>query len=83
MPYCYFIVAEKTGFASFKTVFSCYLLLWLIAVIIEGFTGIGIVVWGPSIIASFFAIALRLHIVKRYQIMECKLIMYELKCVFF
>jgi uncharacterized membrane-anchored protein len=64
-------MAQKTGYMKFNTVFWAWILLWIVAIILNATVGGDFVVWLPAICASFFAIGLRLHIVRRDMITDC------------
>lgn len=65
------LVSEKSGYMSFNRAFGSYVVVWIFALILQLAVGSSFVIWIPAIFASFFAIGLRLHIVKRYHINEC------------
>lgn len=64
-------MAEKTGYASFRTVLGGYTLMWIIAIIIAFFNTSSSVVWMPAIFMMLVNIGLRLHIVKTRGITQC------------
>lgn len=66
-----FLVAQKTGYASFKTVLCTYFGFWIVALIIQILAGGGVIVWLPLIVSSIFQICLRLYIVRKDNITEC------------
>ena len=64
-------MSQKTGFTSFQFAIWIFLFVWLVAIILQGVVGAGFIVWLPLLFAFGYAIALRLHIVRRYNITEC------------
>jgi len=64
-------ISEKVGFGKFNILICLYIAIYIIAIVVEVETGIGSVVWLPFICVFLYAIALRLHIVKRDNITEC------------
>ena len=64
-------MAEKTGYQKFQNTLLIYAVVWIVAIIVQLVIGLSAVVWMPAIFASFFAIGLRLHIVRLHNISEC------------
>mmetsp|Transcript_24508 Transcript_24508/g.40861 ORF Transcript_24508/g.40861 Transcript_24508/m.40861 type:complete len:211 (-) Transcript_24508:424-1056(-) len=65
-------MAKKTNYTSFECPVFTYITLWFIFFIITLITGSGVwVVLFPMFFVLFFAIALRLHIVRQDNITEC------------
>lgn len=64
-------IAEKVGCAKFNVLISMYIVIYIIAIIVQAVTGQNTVVWLPAICASIFAICVRMHIVKKDNITEC------------
>ncbi len=64
-------MAQKTGFASFRTIITTYAVVFVIAFFIQIFAGNAVLLWLPLLVAFFQALFLRMHIVRRDNITEC------------
>lgn len=66
-------MAEKTGFALFRTISLGYVLMWIItlAISLTSFENRYTVAWLPCLFMMCVNIGLRLHIVRTRQITEC------------
>lgn len=67
-----FIVSEKTGFVSFSTILGAYGIVYLISIIVSASTGSVMITWFPMIFAFLCHLALRIHIAKKENILDCR-----------
>lgn len=63
-------MSEKSNFMSFNRVFWSYIAVWIISLILLAATKFS-VAWFPGFFALLFALGLRMHLVKKYNINEC------------
>ena len=65
------IVAQKTGFSSFRGPIITYSIVWIVSLILSLATGTNLfVILIPMFFAMIFAIALRVHIARKENITE-------------
>ena len=67
-----FIVSEKTGFVSFSTILGAYAIVYLISIIVSASTGSDMITWFPMIFAFLCHLALRIHIARKENILDCQ-----------
>jgi hypothetical protein len=61
-------VGEKIGHSRFNTIISVYVALGTLAFFIQIFAGSGIIIWLPLLFSFFYALSLRMYLVKRDNI---------------
>ena len=63
-------VVQKLGLGSFTTTLWVFCAIWLVSLILQLVVGISAILWIPIIYAFFFALNLRMQVVRHYNITD-------------